>query len=565
MAVVLLSFAYMLALCLVAGIIVNKCLSKFIPVVRPDNLGITGIATTGFVALTVYAEIYSIFYKVGAVCHVAMLLILAICGYRFRKDISKVFSELADAFISDRVRTITYALIILASAFFTSRGQFHTDTGIYHAQAIKIIEEYGVIKGVANLQQHFGYNSSFLPFCALFTLSFILPFALHTVTGALMALYTCYAVKGLFEFKRHESHVGDFARIAILIYALTEMVGLQSPATDYSTMFFVLYIMCEWAAYFTDGFVCAGKIAYTGRLVLLSVFAVSMKLSSAAMVLLVAYPLVLLAKEKMWKELVSYLIIGFICIAPFLVRNVILTGWLVYPVDAIDLFNVAWKVPAEYLRYDSAQIKVWGKCLFDVEKLNAPISEWFPIWFDAKEHYEKMLIYSQIVGGVLLAFSFIRRCIRKELRAGMICFYVILFLNLVIWFFTAPFIRYGLAFLLLLPLCMVGENFDVMVQKKSIALALLIGLIFINFGSWIDNYFTDDMVFIKQRVSESYYVTPIPFEESEVEEIDLDGVTVYSSSDENNSYYYCPNSCYKQMIDRTKPMGSSVEDGFMPR
>ena len=51
-------------------------------------------------------------------------------------------------------------IIVLISAFYASRGVFHRDTGIYHAQAIRIIEEYGVIKGIGNFQLHFAYNSS---------------------------------------------------------------------------------------------------------------------------------------------------------------------------------------------------------------------------------------------------------------------------------------------------------------------------------------------------------------------------------------------------------------------
>ena len=176
-----------------------------------------------------------------------------------------------------------------------------------------------------------------------------------------------------------------------------------------------------------------------------------------------------------------------------------------------------------------------------------------------------MLIYSQILGTLLLALTFVRRLASKSLRPGMAIFYGCIIANLILWFMTAPFIRYGLAFLLLLPLCMIGENASVMVQKKSIVLALLIGVIFINFASWIDNYFTDNMVFVKHHLAENYYIVPIPFEDSNVEAVDLDGVTVYISSDEKNSYYYTPNSCYGGMVERTKPIGKTVKEGFMPR
>ena len=36
---------------------------------------------------------------------------------------------------------------------------------------------------------------------------------------------------------------------------------------------------------------------------------------------------------------------GAFAIVPFFVRNVILSGWLVYPFTAVDLFDVDFKIP----------------------------------------------------------------------------------------------------------------------------------------------------------------------------------------------------------------------------
>ena len=72
-----------------------------------------------------------------------MLALLAAGCYFYKDEVRPIFS---------RFRRILYSrewlLILLfaaAAAFYTSRGKFHTDTGIYHAQAIRLIEEYGTI------------------------------------------------------------------------------------------------------------------------------------------------------------------------------------------------------------------------------------------------------------------------------------------------------------------------------------------------------------------------------------------------------------------------------------
>ena len=187
MVVVLLSYVYIFLMCLVAGVVVREGLSRFIPVPSAEKIGITGIITTGLAALTVYAECFSIFYKVGAVCHIVMLVVLGFGVFKFRSKISAFLINVKKRFRSKE--GVVCLIIVLVSAFYASRGNFHRDTGIYHAQAIRIIEEYGIIKGLGNFQLHFAYNSSYLALCALFTLSFILPFALHTMTGFIMALF----------------------------------------------------------------------------------------------------------------------------------------------------------------------------------------------------------------------------------------------------------------------------------------------------------------------------------------------------------------------------------------
>lgn len=567
MVVVLLSYVYIFLICLVAGVTIRKALSRFIPVPNEERIGITGIVTTGFVTLTVYAECFSIFYKVGAVCHVVMLVALAIGAYKCRDKISALLINVRKRFRSKE--GVVCLIIVLISAFYASRGAFHRDTGIYHAQAIRIIEEYGVIKGIGNFQLHFAYNSSYLALCALFTLSFILPFALHTMTGFIMALFTCYAVCGLMKWASRASHTADMARLAIIIYGITVLEYLQSPATDYGAMYMVLYIMCAWITQAAEKKDDADDIPVYGYLAVLSIFTVSMKLSAAALVVLAVLPFILLVKKKMIKETVLFIVIGFLSFLPYLVRNVIISGWLLYPAEAIDLFNVVWKVPAEYMKYDADQIKVWGRELqesFTVEDgIKVGISEWLPIWWEKKKFFEKLLLVFQVAGAGAAILNLIIRKVRKKIRADVVIFYITVFVNIALWFFTAPFIRYGLAFLMLLPLCAAMDLAEDLFKGKAFLRFAMVAIAVVCFGNWTLQYLKVDKERFVDHVKDPYYVTPIPFADSETDEVDMNGVIVYNTvheDEEINSYYNCPCSCYNDMINRSELIGTTLKEGF---
>ncbi|WP_026656848.1 LIC_10190 family membrane protein [Butyrivibrio sp. AE3003] len=567
MVVVLLSYIYIFLICLIAGVTIRKVLSRFIPVPNEDRIGITGIVTTGIVTLTVYAECFSIFYKVGAVCHALMLTILAIGAYKCRKEVSALLINVKKRFRSKE--GVVCLIIVLISAFYASRGVFHRDTGIYHAQAIRIIEEYGVIKGIGNFQLHFAYNSSYLALCALFTMSFILPFALHTMTGFIMALFTCYAACGLMKWTSRASHTADMARLAIIIYGITALEYLQSPATDYGAMYMVLYIMCAWITQAVEKKDDADDIPVYGYLAVLSIFTVSMKLSAAALVVLAVLPFILLVKKKMTKETISFIVIGFLSFLPYLVRNVIISGWLLYPAEAIDLFNVVWKVPAEYMKFDANQIKVWGRELQDItsveEGITVGISEWLPIWWEKKRFYEKLLLAFQVAGAGAVLLNLIIRKVRKKIRADVAMFYITVFINIAMWFFTAPFIRYGLAFLMLLPICAAMDLAENIFRGKTFLRFVMVAIAVVCFGNWTARYLKVDKDRFVEHAKDGYYLTPIPFPDSETERIDMNGIIVYNTvheDDEVNSYYNCPSSCYGDMMNRSEPIGTTLKEGF---
>lgn len=567
MVVVLLSYVYIFLMCLIAGVAIRKALSRFIPIPSEERIGITGIVTTGLVTLTVYAECFSIFYKVGAVCHALMLIILTIGAYKYRKEVSALLINVKKRFRSKE--GVVCLIIVLISAFYASRGNFHRDTGIYHAQAIRIIEEYGIIKGLGNFQLHFAYNSSYLALCALFTLSFVLPFALHTMTGFIMALFTCYAACGLMKWTSRVSHTADMARLAIIIYGITVLEYLQSPATDYGAMYMVLYIMCAWITQAVEKKDDSEDIPVYGYLAVLSIFTVSMKLSAAALVVIAILPFILLVKKKMTKETISFIVIGFLSFLPYLVRNVIISGWLLYPAEAIDLFNVVWKVPVEYMKFDADQIKVWGRELQDItsveEGITVSISEWLPIWWEKKRFYEKLLLAFQVAGAGAVLLNLIIRKVRKKIRADVAMFYIAVFINIGMWFFTAPFIRYGLAFLMLLPICAAMDLAENIFKGKAFLRFAMVAIAVVCFGNWTARYLKVDKERFVEHAKDGYYVTPIPFPDSETEEVNMNGVIVYNTvheDEEVNSYYNCPSSCYSDMMNRSEPIGTTLKEGF---
>ena len=553
MLTIILSWIYLFSVCIVIGIGILELSAH-------RRFSLTGYVVAGIIGITVYAEFFSIFAKIGVCAHVVLLLAVFLNGYKNRNKIRQLWRAYRPVVCS--WEGFFYGCFALLIAFYTSRGEFHTDTNIYHAAAIRLYEEYGLIKGIGNLQLHYAYNSSYLAFASIFSLKWLLGRSLHTTTGFLETLMCLYAFHGLRNFRKHENHITDMMRAGILLYTLVNVIRSMSPATDYAAMYFALFIITAWCENLLEGY---SDITRYSLLSVAAVFTVTLKFSSCLLVLLVIYPAFCLIRDKKWKEIGVYVFCGVMILCPFLIRNYFISGWLLYPFDGIDLFKTPWKIPKEYLLHDAAQIKVWGRCLYDVAKVDLPVAEWLPVWWEQQFRYEKMFLGAVVLSLLLqLVILCVRIWRKQKFRPQLAVLHLAVWGNIAVWFFMAPFIRYGLAFLIAVIMIALGEYLS---ERKSGFYSIVTGglcfCIISGVSPYWDQYITDSGVFIKQNLKDPYYIVQKDYDKGSVDSYEINGNRIYfSTGKEINSYYDCPGTCYKPMLERSTLIGSRIEDGF---
>lgn len=556
MLTIIISWFYISLICVLVGLGV-------LSLVKDRCFSLVYCLIAGIIAITVYVQFFSIFARIGVCAHLLLLVASAMIGWKMRTKVLLLWRTYCPILFS--WEGFFYGCFLLLIAFFTSRGEFHTDTNIYHAAAIRLYEEYGLIKGVGNLQLHYAYNSSYLAFASIFSLKWLFGRSLHTTTGFLEVIMCLYAFHGLKDFRQHDNHIADMMKVGILFYTLVNVTRSMSPATDYATMYFVLFIITAWC---DNLFEEDSDVINFALLSVASVFVATFKFSACLLVLVAVYPACCLIKKRRWKAIVCYLLCGCVILCPFLIRNYLISGWLLYPLDSIDLFEPQWKVPKEYLLHDANQIKVWGRCLYDVDKVDLPVREWFPVWWEHQFRYEKMFLGAVVLSTILqLVMLSVRVLRRRKLRPQMAVLHLAIWANIAVWFFMAPFIRYGLAFLFGVIMIAVGEYLS---ESKrglySIVSGSLVFCIFLSVSPYWDQYVTDAGVFVKHNLREPYYIVQKDYDRGNMDSCEINGNRIYfSTGEEINSYHVCPGTCYKPMLERSTLIGDRIEDGFRAR
>ena len=424
----------------------------------------------GFMLTNVYAEIWSIFLPVNMWAVYILVFITLVIAYMCKQDMA----ETVNISKAPKPAVIASVAVIILMAYGSSRGYMHYDTTLYHASAIRWIEEYGVVPGLANLQSRYGYNSAEFAHNALYSFKWYTGRSLHCTTGflAMVSAHLLYD-KELFTGRRTIQSV-DFVRIGLLYYLGVLFAQMVSPASDYVANLLIFDILILMLGRVKDRTLPADHYVLIS---LLAIYGITVKVSLAPMVLICLIPFVYYIIKKDVRSILFCIVSGLVIAMPYFIRGYILSGWILYPSTLIKLGNPDWQVPVGEAQYDAKEISMWGRGITDATKWSeVTLTNWIPSWFAALDTVEKVLITAVITSTVVLVAIEIRLGLSKN-RRGLQRYNILLelpiawimLLGVVIWFVGAPLVRYGLGFILSFPLLVVGILYELVFREVRIA------------------------------------------------------------------------------------------------
>jgi hypothetical protein len=404
---------------------------------------------TGLAIVTTFVSIFSLFIPLNAL---ALGIITAgaivLFALEWKKDHCKGFFQSFNFPSGKKLWMAVCSILLLIVLEVSTRTPGNSDTGIYHAQAIRWIETYPAVPGLGNLHYRLAYDSSWLVVNALFSFAFTHLRSFHTLPGLFMAVFVLYAVQGVIQIFQRKSRLSDWFRACLLPFLFFKQLSeCASPGTDLPAILLLWFILAEWMK----------EIEIPGNdrcrpllLVLLSAFAVTIKLSALPILLIPAIFIINQVLHRANKNALIMIFLMVLVLIPWMARNVITSGYLVYPEAALDLFQVDWKIPKEEVISESITIQSWARIQrMEASTVNAmPFSTWFTIWFsNLSLFYQGMLWVILLSPLILLSSTAINKSGSMDFLLKNLPVYGLLYLSLLFWLFSAPSVRFGFGYL----------------------------------------------------------------------------------------------------------------------
>ena len=357
------------------------------------------------------------------------------------------------------------------------------DTQSYHIQMIKWIQEYGSVPGIANLHLRFGFNSSWFVICAL------LMQPLSAVNGycALNGLISCWFCYFL---------------LAKIFYGPVGSVSSRSLALKTGSVFLLGFCFLNWSlirgaatsanydfitticlvVLFTEMFENPERLGV--EWLIWPAYLFTVRMLNAPLILLSVFYLLSEGRNVLTKRILSGTFLVAFLVIPFIIRNLILSGYPFFPIYQLDWFSFDWKADkravieiSEYIKYFN-RVNSGFRPLAETHTLGFP--QWIIYWFIYLFRFDKILVIMSAAGYIYVLFK-----ARYHFTSWQKYFTGIMILELTIWFFTAPDPRFAqgavlfgvFAAIAMVPISMKfgGRNIQVLTGFFS-AIVLIYGL-----------------------------------------------------------------------------------------
>ncbi len=376
-------------------------------------------------------QIWSVFLPVNIYSLVFVVLLALISLIKILKNGIKIPKKINYFFLA-------FCLAgFLVIAYYSTQPSYMPDTVGYHLNAVKWANLYPVVPGLANLHSRLGFNTSFFPFAAMLNNGFMQDRVSHLALSFLVAVLF---VEFVWIFLKSKNLALKLFCILVVPTIIGKVINAQMISSLYYDLALIIFVIATCIE------LISGSTKSLLVTILLALLVFTIKLSGAVFsVLVIAFVLYkfYMSERRIFRRLVAgFTVAGLFMVVPYLVRNIYLSGWLLYPLPFLKM-NFDWTVPASRVSRINIVTQTWAKVpgLEWSKYIDAGFWDWFPLWYQRNLDALDLVFFAV---ALVLIYPFIVPIGKlKVTKNNLFWVGTISLISFAYILFTAPDLRFG--------------------------------------------------------------------------------------------------------------------------
>jgi len=438
------------------------------------------------------------------------------------------------------------------------------DSGDYHYASINWYEQYKVIPGLANVHGRLGFNPTSFIIGSAYAFSDVVHQSLYPLNVVLVLAFYAWLLYRIFLYRQTWWSI-VYAVLAIAFYRPL-LANTSSPSSEPLVLIVTSYVFLQLMQRLQERRTEPAAFVLP---VLLTVFVCTAKISSTPMLLLL--PLIFfvwMRPANNWKLMLQLFVLSCIILAPWLARNIIMSGYWAYPLPITRLPFFDWTVPEDVALLDYTfshygPRTFWGPYQ---EVLGKPFSAWVPVWFRTQFADKRWIDFTIFMMAACspLYWLFSKRSQERKLLFQL---WAVALICCAAWFLGSPEYRFGMAFLLMafaLPALYIAKTYALNKRLYMVALSFLFAgaTVYYTYRAFYDNpqmyAFGIKDIWLKPLKDKRYNTqSAIDFPYTTLS----DGTKLYHQ-DSIHTCLNAPGPCMNWPYGTIVLRGNTIEDGF---
>lgn len=334
-------------------------------------------------------------------------------------------------------------LIVLFVAGRVNGFPDHYDTDLYHAQTVRWIKEFPVVPGLGNLHLRLAFNNSWF-LLAAFTDTFdfqnksyhLLNSFFYIVTVGIVLARICAGLRGVMN-------LCTLYCMVVCIPLVLYLDGVNSLSTDVASNLLAVLVVSEVLDALERG-VNPSHVLFLAALV---GFGITLKLILVPFIII---PFLLLffihsldsdtaPAVVTLRAALGIVTLMSLILCPWLIRGLIQTGYLFWPVPDFDLFVFDWKIPVSYIKQELLWIRSWPFNATPDVFVHYGLGHWLAGW--AQQY--RYIIAAVIVVICLFNFTLQQSAALAPWRRQLLMLHLAQSIAVTYWIVNAPDFRFG--------------------------------------------------------------------------------------------------------------------------
>jgi hypothetical protein len=397
----------------------------------------------GFSCLIVFLQLWNIFFPVG---REALFFVCAGASFVFIRERSFIFK-----YFKTRTRFLWVLIFFIICGFIANRaiGQcLNPDSPLYHIPAVVWLAEFPLVPGWANIIPHFGFNSSYFLYVALFEV--FTHQSHHFASGLFLSVIICTCVYSIHLFRSTQKQQIQISSVFYLLcipVVLNEVFSenIASPSPDLP-VFVLTFVLCGYFLRFLSEQNEKKRTVFLILIFVVSIVGCTIKLSFIAIGgLFLVLSIIVARRERVCLDPRLLCVISaffFVSIGSWMYRGILTSGYPFFP-STLFALPLEWQVPEQNVIHLGKWVKSWARTPFVHHSVVLDSWQWFRPWL--KTLFDRIQFLVPFLLSIVCLASLSVKRIRQRIPSTKRRYLLVLIPlcgNIIFWFFTAPDIRF---------------------------------------------------------------------------------------------------------------------------